>query len=614
MSEGITDDRQESAPTRLFLVGSDPIFLLGLQIGLEQNSALQVIGTAPDSGALWSTLATSGTPNIFILDLDSLKTMDETLVVLCRQLKNSYPHQPIWAITGPLEAELLSQLRQAGLEGYSLKGADFQSLYRSLQNLRPGESAGSAPIAAPADVSTGAVRVTVLTRLTTHLRQTSLQQIQARRQQVEQDLSSERISWWEWVVLSGQLREVNVAQLLVEQMFPSAGQSRGTSTEPNPSPKAALSQTWSPGVVRGLGDRSSPEMAPEESYRTIKSVVLDRLAARLTVSSINLTGTPLEVDLLRADRKQELFLIVLKQFEDLLDELRFSGVSRPQLFEKRSQMLRDLWQSALTDFLGKYRTITPNGPNPPNFSAPGDSIPTTAPFLEVVPALLLDAPVVEASILNHIPLFVELVDHLLSHTDLMLDQQVYPVGSLEAFLQTDALLGNGVIQIANAVVQPLVNRFSTDESIRHDFFDRRWLSTREIERFRNALSWKYRLQQWFVEPKDIFESQHRLMIFSETGIKYRAIYAPRDRELQSLSGLPFLITLALETRDAVTPPIQATVTFLGRGFIYLLTQVIGRSIGLVGQGILQGIGYARSEVRRPPHTQSAESADRRHHF
>ena len=272
--------------------------------------------------------------------------------------------------------------------------------------------------------------------------------------------------------------------------------------------------------------------------------------------------------------------------------LDFSGILRAQLFEKRSLMLRDLWQNALIDFLGKYRTVKP-------FPEPALTDGQNA-FIEVVPALLLDSDAVEANMLRQIPLFGELVDHLIFHSELLLDQQAYAVGSIEAFLQTESLLANTVIQISNAVVQPLVNRFSASDAIRRDFFDRRWLSTREVERFRNALSWKYRVQQWFVEPKDIFESQHRLMVFSEMGIKYRAVYTPRDQELRSLSGLPFIITLALEARDAVLPPIQATVTFLGRGFVYLLTQIIGRSIGLVGRGVLQGVGYVRSEVRRPP--------------
>ncbi len=587
MSEG-SNYRPPFEPIRLFLTSSDPIFQLGLQIGLEQQAAFQVVGMAADADELWPTVARVGLPEIFVLDLDPRGRVDPALIILCRELKQRY-QLPVVVISGLLESGVVAQLQQIGVKGYAAKGSSLDLLCETLQGVMQGELSGSAlpssAISGQVSNSTDspdAVSGTQINRFKASLRRGSVQHIRQRRQQLSQDLASERIAWWQWVVLSGQLREVKAAQFLVERLFPVETWTAESPSAPQWPSIPALTPTL----------KSNPdELASEQSYRVIKSAVLDQLTARLPAASVNLTGTPLEIDFLRTDKKQELCLIVLKRFEDLLDELRFSGVIKAQLFEKRGLMLRDLWQNALIDFLGKYRTIK---------SSPQSDSATGLAFVEVVPVLLLDIDAVEANMLRQIPLFAELVDHLIFHSELLLDQQVYPVGSMEAFLQTEALLANTVIQVANAVVQPLVNRFSADDSIRRDFFDRRWLSTREIERFRNALSWKYRVQQWFVAPKDIFESQHRLMVFSETGIKYRAIYAPRDQELRSLSGLPFIITLALEARDAVMPPIQATVTFLGRGFVYLLTQIIGRSIGLVGRGVLQGVGYVRSEVRRPP--------------
>jgi hypothetical protein len=297
----------------------------------------------------------------------------------------------------------------------------------------------------------------------------------------------------------------------------------------------------------------------------------------------NYTETPLEIDILRPDKRQELCLIVLKRFEQLLDELRSSQVERPQLQRQCPQILQDLWQGAVADFLGKYRLFpTPQGNGEP---------------IEGVNQVLLDAPLIQSIYLDSLPMVTELLEHLLFHVPLAMEQHTYPAGSSEAIFQGEALLNHLVLQIANAVAQPLINRFSTVAVVRSDFFDVRWRSTREIERFRNALSWKYRVQQWFDEPKDIFESQYRLLVISDLGIQYRPIYALRDRELKMLKGFPFLVTLALEFRDATTPPLRAIVTVLGRGIVYILTQIIGRSIGLVGRGILQGVGYMRSEVR-----------------
>jgi hypothetical protein len=116
------------------------------------------------------------------------------------------------------------------------------------------------------------------------------------------------------------------------------------------------------------------------------------------------------------------------------------------------------------------------------------------------------------------------------------------------------------------------------------------LSSREIERFRNNLSWRYRVDRSFREPKNIFESQYRLFTLTGRGIKQVAIYAPRTDELADLSGLPYIVTLALETRDAVAPRLRSAFSFVGNSVVYVLTEVIGRGIGLVGRGVLKGLG------------------------
>ena len=51
-----------------------------------------------------------------------------------------------------------------------------------------------------------------------------------------------------------------------------------------------------------------------------------------------------------------------------------------------------------------------------------------------------------------------------------------------------------------------------------------------------------------------------------------------------------LVTLALESRDALAPQLQALLRRLGNLVVVVLTQVIGRAIGLVGRGIVQGMG------------------------
>ena len=69
---------------------------------------------------------------------------------------------------------------------------------------------------------------------------------------------------------------------------------------------------------------------------------------------------------------------------------------------------------------------------------------------------------------------------------------------------------------------------------------------------------------------------------------------PRDPELRQLSWSQQVVTLALEARDALAPQLRTALRRLGDLVVVLLTQVIGRAIGLVGRGILQGMGRSVS--------------------
>jgi hypothetical protein len=289
----------------------------------------------------------------------------------------------------------------------------------------------------------------------------------------------------------------------------------------------------------------------------------------------------LETDILREDKKQDLFNLIARKLEDVLAELRYSQVAPQQLPSKRATILLDLWQAVLVDFFGRYYTVQLGSTD-----------------VEVVGSLLQEADIVQVAILDRIPGVTELLLHFLFEAPLVVDSTPYPVGNPESLARAELLLENLVIQIANAVMQPLLNRFPNVESIKQNLYDRRLLSSREIERFRNNLSWKYRVDRIFREPQNIFESQYRLFTLTGRGIKQTSIYAPRADELEQLSGVPYVVTLALETRDAISPRLRAAVSFVGNGFVYVLTEVIGRGIGLIGRGVLKGLGNVWQDPSR----------------
>jgi len=266
--------------------------------------------------------------------------------------------------------------------------------------------------------------------------------------------------------------------------------------------------------------------------------------------------------------------------EEILDELRFSQVKIEQLSGKIATILRDLWQAAIIEFIGKYYTL-----------------PLGDRTVVLVDILLQDVDIVQTEILNKIPLVQDVLAHLLFQTPLTIDDTAYAAGSVEAMTRLEILLQHLIIQVANAVIQPLLNRVGNVVEIKQSFYDKRLLSTREVERFRNNLSWRYRVENYIGEPTAIFESRRSLFSVQAEGLVKLSIYAPRNQELDQLSGVQLAVTIVLETRDAIAPRLQSAISFLGSGVVYMLTEVIGRGIGLIGRGILKGIGNAFQDVK-----------------
>ena len=91
-------------------------------------------------------------------------------------------------------------------------------------------------------------------------------------------------------------------------------------------------------------------------------------------------------------------------------------------------------------------------------------------------------------------------------------------------------------------------------------------------------------------PIQLYESKRLLYKLRNGHIEQYLITEPRDEELRQLDWWQQQVALLVETRDALAPQLQALVKRLGDLMVVILTQVVGRSIGLIGRGIAQGMG------------------------
>jgi DNA-binding NarL/FixJ family response regulator len=589
---------------KIMLIDDDAVFRLGLKIWLDRFTDLDVVADAETGADALQVLETKAlktdatgtapkkTVDLIILELSLGRTNSSQMqgLTLCQQLRVQYPQIPVLILSALTAPVMLAAAQQAGAAGYCAKNLEVAELVDVIRQVAIGQSYWLPPLATrPSNAAlpqeapqVELLKPSPLAVLRRNLRRSGIQRIEAALADVTAQLQNLDLSIVDRAVLAGRQRELRAARWLVGRLLATpalplespvseAMPSERFVSTPTLENRIQISQNPSDLVV-------APIAPPIASAKTLQAVLWDRVLAKLPTSLQNQTDQPLEIDILRQDKRRELLYLVLRKLEDLLDELRFSQVNLNQLFEKRISILQDLWQAVVIEFYGKYSTVQVNNSQ-----------------LEVAEVLQQDIEIVTIAILNKIPLAIDLTAHLLFQTPLLIDGNSFNTGSPEALARAEILLENLLIQVANAVVQPLLNRFAKVETIQQNFYDQRLMSIREVERFRNSLSWKYRLEQSINEPKAIFESRYRLLIFYNRGIDQTSIYAPRNQELELLSGIPFVITLMLETRDAIAPRLRTTLSFFGAGIIYVLTEVIGRGLGLVGRGILKGVGSVRSD-------------------
>ncbi|MGI0491163.1 DUF3685 domain-containing protein [Alkalinema pantanalense CENA528] len=591
------------------VVEADPAVRRELSFYLQQYP-WQIIAEVATTDLAWERLVTlRDTPQaiqwvVMGLPLTGRGHGDRSGLALCQVLKATDPAIKI-ILLADLRDPALVEARKLGIEGCFARETPISTLLAGFTQILQGEiiwSPSLATIGAPlASAKPMGKR-----------RQAGMQQIDTLLIRLETALRTEALTRFDRLVIQGRCRELRAARWILAQLTlpPSSSLPRSTASSMSewslpgaPSRSSSLPSSErltspkivsSPALSSSLESSSKPfpplsrsALVPQSQAmppKKVQDLIFERLASKLRFELNNVEPVPLEIDILRGDRKQELLYIVLRKVETLLAELTLAQVEPHQLQVKRNELLTDLWEASIIDFLGKYYTLR-------------DDIQT----IEVVPAVLHSYAIVQRDILSKIPLVPELFAYLLFQIPLI---QVFAVDrpspssvSPEQVDRALVILENLVIQIANGVIQPLLNQFADWEPIKQNFYDRRHMTSREIERFRNDLSWRYRRDRWFETPTHIFESQYHLWTLSDRGIRRIAIYSPRRQELETLSGIPLAVTIALEARDALSPRLRAAFSLLGAGVVYVLTEVVGRGLGLIGRGIAKGIGDAWQDRR-----------------
>ncbi|MBN3879775.1 MULTISPECIES: DUF3685 domain-containing protein [unclassified Nostoc] len=566
-------------PLKLLLIDQDPIFRLGLRVALEAIPNLEAIAVVETDTVSLQILAEIAEKdpnqvNLVVLEFgNSRSTTSQQLgLQFCRQLRALYPNLPILLLSSIQEQGLLLAAKSIGVNGYCPKGTPLPELVAAMQEVADGGSYWfqhrEAIITANSSLLTPNSSFP-FSKLRNNLRLSGIANIDATLAAVTTQLQTPGLPVLDRAILAGQRRELLAARWLLNRLLvlPQERQKEQIPVADEP----FLTPLFSSAI------QQRQTVSPLLSPGTLQSALFTSCVTKLQLPLRNVTDIPLEIDIFREDKKRELLYLILQKLAEQLDELRTSQIEINQLHELKNTLIRDLWQAAIIDFFGKFSRIKIVNQN-----------------IEIVNLLLQNIEVVQRDILNRIPLVDELYSYLLFQTELNIDNNSYPVVSAEANSQALMILENLLIQVANGVVQPLLNYLADVEEIKQNFYGRQFISTREIERFRNDLSWKYRLKNYINEPKAVFESRYDLFVIAPRGIANTSVYAPRNQELVKLSNIPLVVTLLLEFSDAIAPRLKSLLAVFGSGIVFILTQIVGRGLGLIGRGILQGIGSVSS--------------------
>jgi hypothetical protein len=173
---------------------------------------------------------------------------------------------------------------------------------------------------------------------------------------------------------------------------------------------------------------------------------------------------------------------------------------------------------------------------------------------------------------------------------MLVDGRLLAADEPRAVLYLEQLLSNWLVRSAELISAEVLASCASWPELRRYLLLPELLATRNLERLRNQLNAQLRWSSWVERPISLYESRRRLYCLRDGAIRCQELTEPRDAELRQLGWLQQLVTLALESRDALAPQVQGLLRGLGDLVVVLLTRVLGRAIGLVGRGIAQGMG------------------------
>ena len=517
-----------------------------------ESLALQLTRQNPDWEVLLRPEQLNGAPRLVIWSIDALLSIP-ALQQEVQQLQERWQPAPLLLLLPDPVTSTRDQLLALGAEGL-LQNGDLAALASAIETLLSGgrvvqiQSSAAPPPQATAPAM----------GLGQWLLVSGLQQVSRDLQRVEALLNPPPEQPLLFLLLQGRRRELRFAKGLLLWLWGPLQMGLEHAEPLGPSVSSDGSPTTTAISLR------------ERNAVAVWDAIRDRIDASVQAGLTNSTGRLLAIEGLHPDRRRELLLALLQQLDQVLQRLRSrqDGTAIAQAWDSLQPELR---QQALTALAGSYVQIPCDGELQP-----------------VVASLLSRADLTGAD--GELPDPTGMLAPLVADQPMLVNGLLLPADDPRAFLQLETLVSNWLVRTAELIGAELLDACGDWPELRRYLLRDPLLATRELDRLRNRLNTQLRWADWVERPIQLYESQRTLFQLRSGRIEPLLLTEPRDKELNQLGWWQRQVALLLEARDALAPQVQALVRRIGDLAVILLTQVLGRAIGLVGRGIAQGMG------------------------
>jgi len=516
------------------LLFAEPLLRDGLTRLLTAQAGLYTVAERPEQ--------LQGLPQLVIWQASSGDLQGGRLAEELLRLQERWQPAPLLLLLPAahgLGGDALLQLPAAGI----LESPEPQELLAALATLLSGGRvlAAAAGSASPSPAASPALG------LGQWLLISGLQQIDADHAAIKRLLTPPPTNLVQLLVLQGRLRELSAARELLLLLWGPLSVAWGA---PDPCPSSP-----EPVLAITLQQRSADGI-----WRAIRQ----RLEAGSGAELSNQSGQLLALEGLSPERRRDLLLALLSQLDSLRQRLLADPASLQELWEQWQPELR---QQAMRSLVNSYVQL-----------------PCEGSLLPVADSLLRSSDLTGRD--PELPEAQPMLASLVRAQPLLVDGQLLAADEPRAVLYLELLVSNWLVRSAELVSAELLASCAGWPELRRYLLQPELLATRNLERLRNQLNAQLRWSSWVERPISLYESRRRLYCLRDGAIRCQELTEPRDAELRQLGWLQQLVTLALESRDALAPQVQG----LGDLVVVLLTRVLGRAIGLVGRGIAQGMG------------------------